>query len=513
MQLEKLAAVLRPRPGSESAELGLQMLGRWRGQIYRAWFLVAIPVWIACTIIALFVPWLGLLAFWWLKPLMERAPLYVVSDRLFGGNAKLGGLFVGHARLWKDFIANHSTRRFSPSRGVLAPIAMLEGLGGNTFNKRSRVMVSNSGSLLGLSLACFFIALNVILALCMLLLLVTPEPYQWIYYWRWESSDGIGGDLIRFLIEPKPIWEQVLHCTMMFIMISVTSPIYAVCGFAVYINRRTEIECWDIELEFRKIAKRIANVGVAVLAVMLLLPQPAEAQVNCNTREQSIAELQRADSPAKREYAEVLARTEFSRCQQARRMVDVEDKTARGRDNSSDDSEWTGSGIRWGESERSSGLNITDILLVAAVLMVALMAFVVLQKLGWVATSKPVKKAEPVADIQFAETEEKLPADGDLDAARDLWGTGDHRDALALLYRTAVLRLHEHYRAPIGKGATEGDCLRWAKRHLKDQTELIRCLSILTRHWQWIAYGHRMPALDFDELVDLWSRTFARLAT
>ncbi|MGC4081481.1 MAG: hypothetical protein QM736_05030 [Vicinamibacterales bacterium] len=53
---------------------------------------------------------------------------------------------------------------------------------------------------------------------------------------------------------------------------------------------------------------------------------------------------------------------------------------------------------------------------------------------------------------------ESLPADVGA-AARDLWERGEHRQAMALLYRAALSRLVHVHRVPVRDSSTEGDCL------------------------------------------------------
>ena len=49
-------------------------------------------------------------------------------------------------------------------------------------------------------------------------------------------------------------------------------------------------------------------------------------------------------------------------------------------------------------------------------------------------------------------------------AARALWDRGEHRAALALLYRGLLSRLAHVHRLPIRDSSTEGDCLALAAR-------------------------------------------------
>jgi hypothetical protein len=73
-------------------------------------------------------------------------------------------------------------------------------------------------------------------------------------------------------------------------------------------------------------------------------------------------------------------------------------------------------------------------------------------------------------------------------AARQLWDSGEHRAALALLYRGLLSRLVHVHRVPIKDSSTEGDCLALASAHLKDEERKVYVAS-LVRLWQRAVYG------------------------
>lgn len=81
---------------------------------------------------------------------------------------------------------------------------------------------------------------------------------------------------------------------------------------------------------------------------------------------------------------------------------------------------------------------------------------------------------------------ETLPADIGL-AARALWERGDHRAALALLYRGMLSRLAHRHRVPIRDSTTEGDCLALAATYLTHERH--EYTARLVRVWQRFVYG------------------------
>ena len=82
---------------------------------------------------------------------------------------------------------------------------------------------------------------------------------------------------------------------------------------------------------------------------------------------------------------------------------------------------------------------------------------------------------------------ESLPADIG-SAAQVLWDRGEHRAALALLYRGLLSRLAHVYRVPIRDSTTEGDCLALAALHLDGRRHSYALR--LVRVWQRTVYAH-----------------------
>ena len=104
---------------------------------------------------------------------------------------------------------------------------------------------------------------------------------------------------------------------------------------------------------------------------------------------------------------------------------------------------------------------------------------------------------------------ESLPADIGA-AARQLWDGGEHRSALALLYRGLLSRLVHVHQVPIKDSTTEGDCLTLANRHLSDEERKVYVAS-LVRLWQRAVYGgERVPTESVHALCDGFARALDR---
>jgi hypothetical protein len=72
-----------------------------------------------------------------------------------------------------------------------------------------------------------------------------------------------------------------------------------------------------------------------------------------------------------------------------------------------------------------------------------------------------------------------------------LWEGGEHREAMALLYRGLLSRLVHVHAVPIRHSSTEGDSLALAEQHLPPERHAY--IGRLIRTWQRAVYGGRDP--------------------
>jgi hypothetical protein len=89
-------------------------------------------------------------------------------------------------------------------------------------------------------------------------------------------------------------------------------------------------------------------------------------------------------------------------------------------------------------------------------------------------------------------------------AALAMWERGEHRAALALVYRGVLSRLAHVHGVPIRDSSTEGDCLRLANAHLPVAPAAY--IARLIRVWQRAVYGNTEPT---DEEARSLCATFA----
>lgn len=88
MQLEQLQMDLRPRPYWQAIDLGYALLRHNAATTYAAWWALWGPLTLLMLGLQALLPsslgWLPMLLIWWVKPLVERIAIYVLSRAVFG---------------------------------------------------------------------------------------------------------------------------------------------------------------------------------------------------------------------------------------------------------------------------------------------------------------------------------------------------------------------------------------------------------------------------------------------
>ncbi len=254
MRVEALALVARPRLPFEAMDLGLRLLqGHWR-PVYIAWAVALLPILGLATAARSLVDasWLWTALVWWLKPFYDRAVLFVLSRAVFGeGTTARAGIRAMPGFLKTGLMRGLSFGRFDPSRSFTLPVWQLEGLHGAERRRRSALLRrGGSQRAVWLTMACIHIEVFLMFAGIALFFMVLPEgagPAFDEYVFAWLES---------------PAGEVLVDLSYL-IALSLVEPLYVASGFALYLNRRTALEGWDIELAFRQIALARAGTGEA----------------------------------------------------------------------------------------------------------------------------------------------------------------------------------------------------------------------------------------------------------
>lgn len=250
MQLADLRLAVRPRTPYEAMDLGIRLVQSEARLLWRAWFAVTLPVFLLLAAIGIAFDSKSLsLLLWWLKPLFDVALLGVLSRRVFGETPSLRatwGLVAGH---WKALPGHLTWRRLSTQRAYLLPVWLLENLPPGERGARLELLrkqYAGRASWLHIAMAHFEGFLMV--AVLSLLFWFVPERHM-PDLWGLLSPE-----------QSSPL-SNTIGLVAYYIAMSVVEPFYVAAGFALYLNRRTELEAWDLELAFRHLRERLDMTG------------------------------------------------------------------------------------------------------------------------------------------------------------------------------------------------------------------------------------------------------------
>lgn len=230
---------LRPRPMFEAADLGVRLVQRCARDLLRT----AGPVYAVCVLLALALmpvaPWLPALVLWWLKPWLDRTVLFVLSRSVFSRDTRPADLWsAARSVWWQGLLGSLSLRRLSPWRTFTAPAVQLEGLQGAALRKRkAQLRQGHQGSALALSWGFWHLETALCLGLPALAVWLVPgdlslAPLQWL-----SGADDLRASLV--------------FTGAYALAVAVVEPFFVGAGFAMYLNRRVELEAWDVEQSLR----------------------------------------------------------------------------------------------------------------------------------------------------------------------------------------------------------------------------------------------------------------------
>ncbi|WP_095132723.1 DUF4129 domain-containing protein [Pseudomonas sp. Irchel s3h14] len=508
MRLSDATVVIRPRTTWEAMDLGVLLSQRHRRLLMTSWAIVTLPIFALLSWVLWDSPSLAVFIFWWLKPAFDRLPLYILSKAMFGETPTLKQALRQFPRLLQpQLLASLTWRRLSLSRSFLMPVVQLEGLSGQARQQRLQVLLQrNAGAARWLTIIGVHLESALWIGLMVLFYLFLPQQVE--LDWSWQT----------LITAATQDWRWLEHLTNAFyaLVLIAWEPIYVACGFSLYLNRRTVLEAWDIELVFRRMRQRLSSAAITLLlAAFLLMPtaqtgwaaEPVISPESPRLMDQPLTSQASRDS-----IKAILDQPPFKNKESVTRYRFGEDKPAT--DTADDDptTEWLEALLKLLDNQRFG---------VAATLIEAVLWSVVIGAIGlliwhyrdWLqafVSRRPTlnsKVARPLPQQAFGLdlNRETLPADIAASAER-LWQTHP-REALGLLYRGLLSHLLHDFNMALKPADTEGQVLERIE-HLQ-QPALLAFSKNLTGHWQNMAYGHRLPPAHLQqELCDGWRALF-----
>ena len=491
MNLERVAVKLRPRSAWEAIDLGFALArSTWR-RLYGAWLAVYAPAALVVFSALHAHPLWALATMIWLKPLFDRVALHVLGASVFDEPPSVRATLRALPQaLTPGLLASLTLYRFDTARSFNLPIWQLERQRGLVARRRAAVLHKRArGAAVWLTLVCIHFEGLVLGSLIGSIDLLIPEPYHL----------GIDPFLLFHLTLDRSAWEFALQAMFYVAAVSIVEPCYVAAGFALYLNRRTQLEAWDIELALRRMANRRDTRALAATAALALL---LSAVVYCTSPQSALAQATQT-STAKQTIVDVLKQPEF----------DEYKETTGWR--------YRGPGSWWNESKDSPSKSPSTAWMALGHALAS-----ALRALGWIAVAAIVVAAlvyasrylagggalratrwqPPGALFGLDVRPESLPDDI---AARALELIAAQRiaEALGLLYRGALSQLVHHDGVELASGATEGDCLRAVAERKPPATS--DYFGRLVQAWSAAAYANRIAQQALAEaLAHEWRTHF-----
>lgn len=475
MKLDEVTAVLRPRSDWEAIDLGLAMVRRDFWQLCFTWWLGMLPMLLVLPFLYQHPFWFCFL-FWWWMPVASRMVLFRLSRRLFGDD-------LGWKDLWREFPRAIKRRfffrmfwaRVSPWRPLTMPVEDLEGLRGKDYAVRCRILMRRGdSSVIVLALWRGMLTFWVAGAVFFTGMLFVPETLSeaWNETLRlWWDGDGV-----------EPPFSLAMGVIASFCVSLCLVDMFSVgAGFGIYVNHRTWIEGWDVELAFRRLGNRLQGIAGLLLAGFLLL---AGLPLSAQDGEQAEVVIEN-----------VLADQDF----------EVHSETIM------EPVPWTWDWLdwlNWGGGSGGGGFLAFLSGLVKIMVVVGLVGFVVwlcyryrhiFAVRGGGSAKRVSAKATVVMGMDVAP--ESLPEDVAA-TALTLWRAGQHHQAMSLLYRGSISWMITRAGVEIAESDTESDCLKQVHQAGAGHEDYFEGL---TQQWIALAYALEKPADDeIERLCGQW---------
>ncbi len=495
MKIEDITAVIRPRAPWEAVDLGFVLTRQHLPKLLGLWLGLIVPWWFLCM--AVFgASWWTFFLVWFLKPAYNWLAVFYLGRALFGAKPGWQEVIRGTPLpLLRNALDILVLRRFSPGRALLLPVRVLEGQSGSAYVKRSRVISGHGGgTALSLMACCGIFELLGACGVAALVYALLPDLMKPELA---EVGEMILGDELQ---DPASLLRWILLFSYLVAMPFIEL-FYVGGGFGLYLNTRTHMEGWDIDLTFRSIADRLEIQGTKEAKPDLTgVSLPAWFLASLSLGLSCSSALAAESGPPSEKLPE--AKQEAAVIEPGKTPGDTMEKVLAHEDfkvhkkkiqvyRQNGPKVPVIGGTLFGLLFQVLVWILVVALVAGAIYWVVRHAYLFNRGVSGISSSKMARRAAVVMGMDIRP--EALPSDIPT-AAWKLWSEGLGREALGLLYRGAISRLVAEVRLPIEESDTEGDCLMRARQAGAEARP--DYLFELTTHWTGAAYGGTLPRED-----------------
>lgn len=498
MQLERLAIVLRPRHSNEAIDLGVRIAINWFKPLYGAWLSFTLPI---IAIIWGLLSWAEashfaiLFTIWWMKPLYDRIALFVISRAVFGDAPTVTkSLKAIPTLLTKTGLFRALTwARFTPYRSLTMPVDVLEGIRGRSARVR-RSAISN------------YIGVNAVFLTLAGFIIEQVFPICAMAFMAMLSIDSsINSSILLDILQGDIDYLHALPVGLYILGLLLWEPIYVAAGFSLYLKRRSDLEAWDIELQFRKMEKKrnkssstLLGLALVIFGLGFVIPETGYAsEDNQSVRERAIEQSPQVlkDILQQSEYGGEIVKKQLKFNNDKEKKKEEKPKKSRPKP-----PEYTNQGAFSGIAGVSQ-----IVLWIGLGLIVCGIIYFILMRLP-VLDQNNKKQSKPPTEIAGLDIQPESLPQNIAEVALSLIRQGDSRSALSLLFRASLSVLAHRDRVAFHSSDTEQDCIRRIKRSNLQSTDFF---ITLTQLWLAQAYAHRSPDINkLEQLCREWPTHF-----
>ncbi|MCD4741802.1 MAG: hypothetical protein K8R67_04875 [Desulfobacteraceae bacterium] len=518
MNLDNIRVEIRPRSPFEAIDLGFVMARQWFMPLWLMWIAIALPFSLLAHLILFKHLIIAGILIWWLKPVYEKPLVFWLSRALFNERSGYKDIVRQYFKIIKPrLFADLTYLRFTPNRSFMMPVAILENLKGKEYSIRTKVLGRNQSAGIGLTFIC--IVFDVILNFSMLVIIffILPEELRWISF----------GDFIY----SKGTIATVLGSFVSILAMSIIAPFYVAAGFCLYINRRTELEAWDIEISFKRLmarkaekrkteARRIRAINKAAnktismtLGLIFLITSSfiifsnsvhADSNISISKKEASLVinKVLEHDDFGKRKTETAWKLKEFDK-------IDFDFDLPQWLKNFL---ESFGETFKWTRKiPEFAGILLEILAWILGGLIVIFILYKIGQNKQWFQyyRARPKKQPEAPSKLFGLDVSERSLPDDIINKVREFLKNNEIREALSLLYRGALVKLINDFNIQIPASATESECISLVKS--KREKREISFFQTLTLIWLAMAYGHITPEKQtIEEVCQNWQIIYGK---
>ncbi|WP_119396199.1 hypothetical protein [Salinibius halmophilus] len=254
MQIEQFRLDAKPRTGWQTLDLGVQLAKQNYWALF-LWFML--PALAVGTLVSwLWTPMAGYLVAWWLKPLWERPGMLILSERIFNGHTPARTRLKSLHKIYgQQIFASLLWRRFSPTRTFDMPVMLLEGLKGKRRSQRLRQL---HGNVFGQSAWWLLLLVNLEFAV-----MIAASSAVWLLL-----PQGLQPDFDLYFVLTDQY--EMLSSFAFLVAAGLIAPFFIAGGFALYIQQRIHLDCWDVQIAFSRMANRAKARNATTLSALFL---------------------------------------------------------------------------------------------------------------------------------------------------------------------------------------------------------------------------------------------------